>query len=50
MNSNFVFMAKKSDEKKDELLIEYNFPEHSITVLAHNIEEANEKLKKLLNE
>jgi hypothetical protein len=30
-------------------LIEFNFPEHGITVEAANLEEAQEKLKKLIN-
>lgn len=44
-------MAKKNEDKQVESeLIDFNFPEYSITVKAHNIEEAHEKLKKLLNE
>jgi len=30
-------------------LIEFNFPEHGVTVEAANLEEAQEKLKKLIN-
>jgi hypothetical protein len=31
-------------------LIEFNFPEHGITVEAANLEEAEEKLKKLIKQ
>ena len=30
-------------------VVEFNFPEHGITVEAANLEEAQEKLKKLIN-
>jgi len=42
---------KNSDvaEPKKQL-VQYNFPEHGITVEAENLEEAQEKLKKLIKQ
>lgn len=36
-------------EPTGKKLIEFNFPEHGITVEAENLEEAQEKLKKLIS-
>jgi len=35
--------------KPKKKLIEFNFPEHGVTVEAVDLEEAEEKLKKLIN-
>ena len=40
---------KTTDEPAKGDLIEFNFPEHGVTIAAFDIQEAQEKLKKILN-
>ena len=42
-------MAKEKTIETKELLIEFNFPVEGVTILAANIEEANEKLAALIS-
>jgi len=41
--------VSNKDVKEPKKLIEFNFPEHGITVEAATLEEATAKLKKLIN-
>ena len=43
-------ISNKDIAEPTEKLVEYNFPEHGITVKAADLEEAKAKLKKLINQ
>ena len=52
MQSKYPNKAISNDdmqEQPSEKLVEFNFPQHGITVKAENLEEAEAKLKELIN-
>jgi len=42
-------ISNKDIAEPTEKLVEFNFPQHGITVKAENLEEAQAKLKQLIN-
>lgn len=43
-------ISNKDVQEPTEKTVEFNFPEHGVTVKAYDLKEAKEKLKKLISQ